>query len=36
MKTTFDFLADEVYLPGYMTLSNPDYGKNWATFIREK
>ncbi len=32
MKTTFDFLADEVYLPGYMTLSNPDYGKNWATF----
>ena len=32
MKTTFDFLADEVYLPGYMALSNPDYGKNWATF----
>ena len=32
MKTTFDFLADEVYLPGYMALSNPDYGKYWATF----
>lgn len=31
-KTTFEFLADEVYLPGYMLLANEDYGRNWATF----
>ncbi len=36
MKTTFDFLADEIYLPGYMALTNPDFGRGiggyWATF----
>ena len=31
-KTAFEFLADEVYLPGYMLLANEDYDKKGATF----
>ncbi|MEK6885812.1 MAG: hypothetical protein AABX17_02505 [Nanoarchaeota archaeon] len=31
-KTTYQFLADEVYLPGYMLLANEDYDKKGATF----
>jgi len=31
-KTAFEFLADEIYLPGYMLLANEDYDKKGATF----
>ncbi|MFH1210000.1 MAG: hypothetical protein V1663_04395 [archaeon] len=31
-KTTFEFLADEIYLPGYMLLAKDDYDKKGATF----
>jgi len=31
-KTAFEFLADEVYLPGYMLLASEDYDKKGATF----
>ena len=31
-KTTFDFLTDEVYLPGYMLLRRADYDKKGGTF----
>ena len=31
-KTTTEFLADDVYLPGYMAISNQDYDKKGATF----
>ena len=32
IRTTAQFLAEDVYLPGYMTLSNEDYDKKGATF----
>lgn len=31
-KTTFEFLADRVYLPGYMLLASEDYDRKGATF----
>ena len=31
-KTVSEFLADEVYLPGYMALASEDYDKGSATF----
>ncbi len=31
-KTTREFLADEVYLPGYMLISGEDYDKKGGTF----
>lgn len=31
-KTTFEFLADEVYLPGYMALTTENYDKKGAIF----
>ncbi len=31
-KTAFEFLADEIYLPGYMLLESQDYDKKGATF----
>lgn len=32
IKTTEQFLAEEVYLPGYMALNNGDYDLHGATF----
>ncbi len=32
IKTTTEFLAEEVYLPGYMAIANEDYDKKGATF----
>lgn len=32
IRTTLQFLAEEVYLPGYMALSNEDYYRKGATF----
>ena len=31
-KTAFEFLQDEIYLPGYMLLSSEDYDTKGATF----
>jgi len=32
IKSVPEFLAEEVYMPGYMALSKVDYGIDWVTF----